>query len=434
MIIRRPESRYDVVIVGAGPAGLAAAVGARENGAHRVLVVDREPEPGGILQQCIHTGFGLHTFDEELTGPEFAERYLTQMLEHDVDLLLDSFIIDGKPDSREVALLGPAYQGKRVEYGSLVLAMGCRERTRGALRIPGTRPAGIYTAGLAQRMVNMMGVLPGRKVVILGSGDIGLIMARRLVLEGCDVQGVFEILPYSSGLNRNIAQCLDDFDIPLHLSTTVTNIGGRERVEWVEVTEVDSRFRPRPDGRRWKIDCDTLLLSVGLIPENELSGRLGVNLDLVTRGPTVDSTLRTSAPGVYACGNVLHVHDLVDYVAEEAFRAGGFAAEAALAKVRPTDSIRLIPGRNVRYCVPQSLGPDREHTVLFRVARPFKRCEIRVVAVAEETEEKVTVKRLPYAYPAEMLRLTLSPNKLQRYHAETLRIDCVERKPRGGGK
>jgi len=427
MITRTPRSRYDVVVVGAGPAGLAAALGAREAGAEHVLMVDREPEPGGILQQCIHTGFGLHTFEDELTGPEFAERFIDRLTERGADLLLDSFILDGAPREGAVQVIGRDVGAARVEYGSLVLAMGCRERTRGALRIPGARPAGVYTAGLAQKMVNMMGVLPGRRVVILGSGDIGLIMARRLVLEGVEVLGVYEILPYSSGLNRNIAQCLNDFDIPLHLSTTVTRVGGRDRVEWVEVCPVDEALQPVAGARRERIPCDTLLLSVGLIPENELSQRIGARLDLVTRGPVVDSTLMTSVDGVFACGNVLHVHDLVDWVAEEAMRAGRFAAEHALGRPRPRDSVRLVPGQNVRYTVPHTISPDRDQVVMFRVAKPIERATVVAVAVGEEREQPVVSKKIRYAFPAEMMRLELSQADLDRVDAETLRIDVVER-------
>ena len=427
MIVTRPAPHYDVVAIGAGPAGLAAAVGARAAGARSVLLVDREPEPGGILQQCIHNGFGLHTFGEELTGPEYAERFVTRVMEQEADLLLDSFIVDVNPSQSSLSVIGESFGAARVNFGSLVLGMGSRERTRGALRIPGTRPAGIYTAGLAQKMVNMMGVLPGKRIVILGSGDIGLIMARRLVLEGCDVLGVYELLPYSSGLNRNIVQCLHDFNIPLHLSTTVTDIGGRDRVEWVEVAEVDEAMNVRPDRPRHKIDCDTVLLSVGLIPENELTRRMGAILDLSTGGPIVDSTLRTSVPGVFACGNVLHVHDLVDYVAEESERAGRFAAEHAIGLRRPQDAIRLVPGQGVRYIVPHTISPDREQTLFFRVAKPMEGATVMASVVGVEQQEVIAKKKILYAFPAEMMRLTLSADKLSRHHAQSLRIDVIPR-------
>jgi NADPH-dependent 2,4-dienoyl-CoA reductase/sulfur reductase-like enzyme len=340
-MLGRAEGKYDVVVVGGGPAGMGAALGARDSGAQRVLILDREPEIGGILLQCIHSGFGIHYFREELTGPEYAERFLAKTIDQDIDLLTDSYVSGVTVDSsgrKTVRVMNEKRGILALETQSVVLAMGCRERTRGAIRIPGTRPSGVLTAGFAQKLVNMMGFLPGKRIAILGSGDIGLIMARRLMLEGCEVVGVFEIMPYSNGLTRNVVQCLDDFGVPLHLSTTVVNIDGRDRVERITVAPVDDDMVPIMD-RAWQVDCDTLLISIGLIPENELSRSLGIRLDDVnTGGPWVSSTMETSMPGMFACGNVVHVHDLADFVTREALLAGQFAGEWAQGIRRPTDN------------------------------------------------------------------------------------------------
>lgn len=420
----RMNRRYDVVVVGGGPAGLAAALGALESGVSRVLVVEREPEPGGILRQCIHAGFGLHYFREELTGPEYAERFVMRVLEHDVDVAPNAYVTGLAVDSfgnRQVHVLSARGGLSTVECRAVVLAMGCRERTRGAVRIPGTRPAGIFTAGLAQKLVNLHGYLPGRRAVILGSGDIGLIMARRLTLEGVEVAGVFELMPYSNGLTRNVVQCLNDFGIPLHLSTTVVRIHGRDRVEAVTVAPVDEAARPDMV-RAWDVPCDTLLLSIGLIPENELSESLGLALDVVTGGPRVDSTLSTSLPGVFACGNVLHVHDLVDYVTEEALRAGRFAGEHARSLRRPKDTIQLVPGANVRYCVPHTLSPDRAHTIYMRAKTRLSPCVLRVGDLLE--------RKLRFVVPAEMIHLTIQPDLLEKFYEDRLQIDLL---PASGG-
>ncbi len=326
---------YDIVIVGGGPAGLAAALAARENGVADILILEREDRLGGILNQCIHNGFGLHTFQEELTGPEYAARYIEKVEELQIPYKLQTMVLNIMPDKR-VAAMNREDGLFEVQAKAVILAMGCRERPRGALNIPGFRPAGIYTAGTAQRLVNIEGFLPGRKIMILGSGDIGLIMARRLTLEGARVQAVVEILPKSGGLQRNIVQCLEDFDIPLLLRHTVVDIKGRERVSGVTVSAVDEQGKPIP-GTGQEYDCDTLLLSVGLIPENELTRELGARMDPATHGPVVNEKLETTIPGVFACGNVLHVHGLVDSVSEEAAEAGKNAAVS----IKQTEERRL---------------------------------------------------------------------------------------------
>ena len=418
-MLGRLERSYDVVVVGGGPAGMGAALGARDSGAGRVLILDREPDPGGILLQCVHSGFGLHYFKEELTGPEYAERFITKAIDRDIDVVPDCYVSGIAVDSdgsKRVRVMSAAAGLRAVQARSVVLAMGCRERTRGAIRIPGTRPAGVLTAGLAQKLVNMKGCLPGKRIVILGSGDIGLIMARRLILEGCEVLGVFEVMPYSNGLTRNVVQCLEDFGIPLHLSTTVAYIHGRDRVEKVTVAPVGADFRPDMSRAR-DIPCDTLLLSIGLIPENELSQSLGIKLDEITGGPQVSSTLETSMPGVYACGNVLHVHDLVDFVTNEALLAGRFAGERAQGIRRPADNIRIDAGDNVRYCVPHTLSPEREHTIYMRCKRAMKPCRLRVGNLLE--------KKLRFVVPAEMIMLKIQPDLLEKFQGDSLRIDIV---------
>ncbi len=415
--LRHLAPRYDVVISGGGPAGMAAAIGAREHGAEKILMIDREREAGGILWQCIHHGFGLHHFGEELTGPEYAQRYLQQVLADDIDVLTDTYVYDISPD-RQLKLMSGSHGIRTIEAGAVVLAMGARERTRGAIRIPGERPSGVLTAGLAQKFVNMMGVLPGRRVVILGSGDIGLIMARRLTLEGVEVLGVHEIMPHANGLNRNIVQCLHDFDIPLTLSSTIVDIRGRERVTGVTVAPVDEHLRPDLSRAR-DIDCDTVLLSIGLIPENELSRRIDLRLDPVTSGPVVNSTMETSANGVFACGNVVHVHDLVDFVSQEALLAGRSAGDYVTGHRPPADNIRLVPGDNVAYCVPHTLSTDREHVVYMRVRKPMEKCTIRFGDVLSS--------KVKYVFPAEMVNITVKPKFLENFHDDTLRVDVVQR-------
>ena len=398
--------RCELVIIGGGPAGLAAAVAARERGMEDILILERERELGGILNQCIHAGFGLHTFQEELTGPEYAGRYVRRVRELGIPFLLDTMVLELSAD-RVVTAVSRERGLFQLQAGAVILAMGCRERARGSLNIPGFRPAGIYSAGTAQRLVNREGLLPGREVVILGSGDIGLIMARRMTLEGAHVQAVAELMPYSGGLKRNIVQCLDDFGIPLLLSHTVVDIQGRERVSGVTLAQVDADRRPIP-GTEKRYDCDTLLLSVGLVPENELSRGAGVALSPVTNGSVVDESLETSVPGVFACGNVLHVHDLVDFVSQEAAHAGQAAARyLAQTARRGPRTIRLAAGRGVRYTVPAVIDPERmdqELTVRFRVSDVYKNAA--VLATADSGEALWRKKRMILA-PGEMEEVRL---------------------------
>ena len=371
----------DLVIIGGGPAGLAAAVAARESGVEDILLLERDTELGGILNQCIHSGFGLHTFQEELTGPEYAQRYIRKVQELAIPCLLDTMVLEITPE-RVVTAVNTREGLFQLQAGAVILAMGCRERARGSLNIPGFRPAGIYSAGTAQRLVNMEGYLPGKEVVILGSGDIGLIMARRMTLEGALVRVVAELMPYSGGLKRNIVQCLDDFGIPLKLSHTVVDIQGRERVTGVTLAQVDENRCPIP-GTEEHYACDTLLLSCGLIPENELSRGAGVEISPMTGGPVVNESLETSVPGIFACGNVLHVHDLVDFVSQEADQAGRRAARFLRKGEERGRSLRLTAGKGVRYTVPASVDPNRmeeELTVRFRVDNVYKNAAVAVSA------------------------------------------------------
>ena len=375
----------DVAVVGGGPAGLAAALAAHKAGARSVLVLERDAFPGGILQQCIHNGFGLHYFGQELTGPEYAQRFIDEVEKIDsIEVMLNTMVLSVDADKRLTAV--SSENGMvRVQAKAVVLAMGCRERTRGALNIPGTRPAGVYTAGCAQRLVNMEGMMPGRRVVILGSGDIGLIMARRMVWEGAKVEMVCEIMPYSSGLNRNIVQCLEDNGIPLHFNTTVVDIHGKARVEGVTIAEVDPATRaPKMETARF-VPCDTLLLSVGLIPENELTKGTGAQMDRVTSGAQVDAERQTTVPGIFACGNVLHVHDLVDNVSEEAAIAGENAAKFALGTLQKAETVRVLPEGGARYVVPQRLVKGEGKAALyFRVSAAFQPARLTVTSGGKE--------------------------------------------------
>lgn len=404
---------YDLVIIGGGPAGLAAAIAAREAGLQDILILERDIELGGILNQCIHNGFGLHTFHEELTGPEYADRFASQVKQMGIAYKLNTMVIDLEQD-KTVTAMNREDGLFQLHPKAIILAMGCRERPRGALNIPGYRPAGIFTAGTAQRLVNMEGYLPGRKVVILGSGDIGLIMARRMTLEGAEVKVVAELMPYSGGLKRNIVQCLDDFGIPLLLSTTVVDIHGKERLEGVTLAKVENgKVVP---GTEVFYECDTLLLSCGLIPENELSRGAGVQINTITNGPVVDESLQTSIPGVFAAGNVLHVHDLVDFVSQEASAAGTHAAAYVRNGCSQAGIALEIRGENgVRYTVPsyvhpQHLEADSKLTIRFRVDAVYKNKRIMAYAGSE----LIFNRKRPVMAPGEMESVVITASQLQK--------------------
>lgn len=404
---------YDLVIVGGGPAGLAAAASAKDHGIDSILIIERDKELGGILNQCIHNGFGLHTFKEELTGPEYASRFIDMVLDRGIEYKLNTMVMDISAD-KKVTAMNREDGMFEVQAKAVILAMGCRERSRGALNIPGYRPAGIYSAGTAQRLVNMEGYMPGKEVVILGSGDIGLIMARRMTLEGAKVKVVAELMPYSGGLKRNIVQCLNDFDIPLKLSHTVVDIEGKNRVEAVTIAEVSSDRKPIP-GTEERYTCDTLLLSCGLIPENELSKSAGVALNPVTSGPVVNDSLETNIDGIFACGNVLHVHDLVDYVSQEASAAGKNAANYIKnGKEKDSKIVEILPVDGVRYTVPKYIRPtemDDTLTVRFRVGVVYKNC-----AIATYFDDQLISKRKrPVMAPGEMEQVILDKKKLGEY-------------------
>ena len=416
---------YDIVIIGGGPAGLAAALAAHEAGAESIVILERDSRLGGILNQCIHNGFGLHTFKEELTGPEYAARFVSRVLEEKIEYKLNTMVVS-LSDDKIVTCMNRTEGMFNIKAKAVILAMGCRERPRGALQIPGYRPAGIFSAGTAQRFVNIDGIMPGREVVILGSGDIGLIMARRMTLEGAHVKVVAELMPYSGGLKRNIVQCLNDFKIPLKLSHTVVDIKGKERVEGVTIAEVDSHNVPIP-GTEEFYSCDTLLLSCGLIPENELTTGAGIKINPITQGAYVTNTLETSIPGIFACGNVLHVHDLVDYVSEEAGNAGKNAAAYVMKKnaeaVNKTEDsvITLSTGKGVRYTVPNTIDKaslSSDVLVRFRVDNVYKNVEIGVFfgdklvrsvkkrTVAPGEMEQITIKKDDILANADLKEIT----------------------------
>lgn len=399
--------KYDIVIVGGGPAGMAAAVAAYDAGCKNVVILDREPQLGGILMQCIHNGFGLHKLGRELTGPEYAAVYEEKVRQRNITVFAETTVTSV---SANRIVTAQNRQGiLKIQAKAVILAMGCRERSRGALNICGSRPAGVYSAGTAQKLVNCMGYQVGKRVVILGSGDIGLIMARRMSYEGAKVEAVCEVMPYSGGLTRNIVQCLEDFDIPLYLSTTVVRIHGKKRLEGVTIAQVDENRRPIEDTMRY-IPCDTLLLSVGLIPENELTRAAGIPIDPVTNGALVDENCQTQCPGIFACGNVLQVHDLVDYVSEEAERAGLGAVKFINSSLEKEGNIETKPGYGVRYVIPQTINCINEDVSLFlRVTRPFGKVKFSV----KDGDTVLAVSKKLKAAPGEMEKLTVKAEALR---------------------
>ncbi|MBE5814525.1 MAG: FAD-binding protein [Clostridiales bacterium] len=419
--LKKQVQYVDVLVVGAGPAGMAAAIAAREAGIENLLVLEREEHMGGILRQCIHNGFGLHRFKEELTGPEYAQRDIDEVNRLGIEVRCGTTVLSIDED-RFVTAISKQKGVQLFEAGAIVLAMGCRERPRGALATPGSRCAGVYSAGTAQKFVNLEGYMPGKRVVILGSGDIGLIMARRMTLQGAKVLACVEIMPYSGGLNRNIVQCLEDYDIPLLLSHTVVDIQGKDRLSGVTIAKVDEKRNPIP-GTEQHFDCDTLLLSVGLIPENELTQQAGVEMSPTTQGAVVDDSLQTSREGIFACGNVLHVHDLVDFVSAESFRAGKAAAEFVQGKQRKGRYVALKDGNGVRGVVPQRLLiPEAEAEGVQVMFRPAAVYENATVVVSCGGRELLRQRKRIFT-PGEMAELTLKPDAVAAIDGDTVTVE-----------
>ena len=417
--------KFDLVVIGGGPGGLAAAIEAKKNGINSILVIERDKELGGILQQCIHNGFGLHEFKEELTGPEYAERFILELQKMNIEYKLDTMVLDITPE-KVVHAINTTDGYMTIEAKAVILAMGCRERTRGAISIPGERPAGIFTAGTAQRFINMEGYMVGKKVVILGSGDIGLIMARRMTLEGAEVKAVVELMPFSGGLARNIAQCLNDYNIPLYLSHTVVDIIGKERLEKVIIAKVDENRKPIP-GTEISYDCDTLLLSVGLIPENDISRNTGVEIDRRTSGPIVNEMMETSIPGIFACGNVVHVHDLVDFVSAEARKAGKAAAKYIKNEAVKGEYIEIRNGFGITYTVPQKYRLENIENALkisMRVNNIYNDMRLQV----KDGDKIIVNMKKQHLAPGEMEKIMVPKKLLENVTGKEITVCLVDEK------